>query len=478
MKGIQSWSFYPFVPLNHPEKVLLPFVSRISPIRSGFTFDWIDNGDQGLHDVILSLREGDVIETKEDETGSVRFEGLADDTDYRFTVKRRDGSASVTRLVRTGDYLGDTVINYLHPDDDTYAFSGKCLCSPSILKLPSGKLLAAMDVYVGNGPQNLSLVFASEDNGITWKWQCDLYPCFWPRLFLHKGRVYIIACQTEYGDLLIGASDDEGKSWSAPSHLLPGTNFKFGNHKNPVPVTEIQGRLYTAVEYGSWSMGYHDMGLMSASVNDDLLEPDSWSFAGYVHYDPQWPGAPENSGLGKASAGAGIEGSAVEKPDGSVAVLYRMDIGGSVPDHGLSCMLRAEDDPEAPLAFDSFVSLPVGSNSKFTLRKDDRTGKYVAVGTLQDNSSQRRTRLAMCVSDDLISWNVASVLFDIRSLDPQMNGLQYPDWIADGDDMLLAIRTALHKPRNFHDSNAITFKRIVDFRTYFDGHISDPLIKL
>lgn len=40
------------------------------------------------------------------------------------------------------------------------------------------------------------------------------------------------------------------------------------------------------------------------------------------------------------------------------------------------------------------------------------------------------------------------------------------DWIIDGQDMLAAIRTAYDGANSYHNSNQITFKRIVNYRQF------------
>ncbi|MFR1758296.1 MAG: hypothetical protein ACLSX2_01165 [Christensenellaceae bacterium] len=145
------------------------------------------------------------------------------------------------------------------PQDERYSFSGRYLCSPSLAVLPSGALVASMDVYAPREPQNLTLVMISRDGGASWRPRCQLFPCFWGKLFVHAGALYMLGVSTEYGDLLIARSDDEGASFSAPTRLIPGSgrSARGGVHRAPVPVVEAGGRLYTAVEWGGWRTRLH-----------------------------------------------------------------------------------------------------------------------------------------------------------------------------------------------------------------------------
>jgi len=59
-----------------------------------------------------------------------------DECDYEVYVSCPSGR-SATRLLRPG-FVPGTVINYIHPDDNAYAFSGRYLGTPSLAKLPGG----------------------------------------------------------------------------------------------------------------------------------------------------------------------------------------------------------------------------------------------------------------------------------------------------------------------------------------------------
>ena len=50
---------------------------------------------------------------------------LETDTDYEFYIESGE-KKSLVRLARTGKAVG-TVVNYLHPDDEAYSFSGRYL---------------------------------------------------------------------------------------------------------------------------------------------------------------------------------------------------------------------------------------------------------------------------------------------------------------------------------------------------------------
>ena len=52
--------------------------------------------------------------------------------------------------------------------------------------------------------------------------------------------------------------------------------------------------------------------------------------------------------------------------------------------------------------------------------------------------------------------------------DPEHVGFQYPDWIFDGDDILLRVRVAFGRSFNYHDANYQCFFRIENYRQYLN----------
>ena len=204
------WSFSPYKPIFFETGDI--YICRISPNKNDFTAEWLDIKEE--YSVFLKKRdESEFKETLKTKNNFCTIKNLEEDTDYEFYVVRDDdGARSETRLARTGIVPG-RVVNYLHPDDPALAFSGQYLCSPCLIRLPSGRLLASMDVFRGNAPQNLTLIYYSDDDGQSWHYLTELFPCFWGQMFYENGRLYMLACSTEYSDLLIGKSTDGGKTF-------------------------------------------------------------------------------------------------------------------------------------------------------------------------------------------------------------------------------------------------------------------------
>ena len=190
MKGITNWNHTPYKPLNASALCREFFICQLQPYSNGFSAAYRDSLP-GSHTLLYRIRGKDEWQEIPAENSPVRVTGLQDDTDYEIMIRRNGtGETTLIRLLRTGDPIG-TVINYLHPEDTVYAFSGHCLCSPSIVKLPSGRLIVSNDIYAAQQAQNLTLLFESCDNGETWQYLTELYPCFWGKLFLHKGRLVL-----------------------------------------------------------------------------------------------------------------------------------------------------------------------------------------------------------------------------------------------------------------------------------------------
>ena len=455
MKGHNLWSYSPYSPLTFDKGDV--YICRVVPYAHKIHFEWLPQGD-GKYSVYYREREtGDFILWGETLDTHCDIEELKCDTDYEFYVTNGELKSRI-RLARCGESVGTTV-NYLHPDDETYVFSGRYLCSPSLVRHPDGYLLASMDLFEGGKPQNLTLIFRSDDDGESWHYVSELMPCFWGKMFIHKGELYMLSVSTEYGDLLIGKSIDGGKTFSAPVCLLRGSNGKGGNsgvHKNPQNMVIYNGRLYASLEWGSWqSPCSHAAMVMSCDVNDDLLDPASWSFSKprkFAHFAPEVSEQPMSAFT--------IEGTLAEDPNGRLVNMMRFQMFGKALVYQVDC-----EDHDAPLSYLRLMDFPA-NYSKFMIKKDEVSGYYYSVGTRVNDWStpHMRNLLSLLRSRDLESWEIVCDLLDYTHMPKNDIGFQYVDFEMEGDDLIYLCRTAINGAHNFNDANYQTFHRIKNFR--------------
>lgn len=456
MRGRNTWSYRPYRPfLTEVGEI---YICRVVPYRDRIHFEWL--ADEKMSCRVYFRRCGEKEYTCLCDTTETfcDIENLESGTDYEFYVTAGEKKSRV-RLARCGETVGN-VVNYLHPDDEAYAFSGRYLCSPSMVRHPDGYLLASMDLFAGSHPQNLTLIFRSDDEGESWHYVSELMPCFWGKMFIHKGELYMLSCSTEYGDLLIGKSVDGGKSFSAPVVLLRGANGKNGSsgvHKNPQNMVYFGGRLYGTLEWGTWANQQygHAAMVMSCDESADLLVPENWSFSEPVpfgQFAPELEGLPDNTMT--------IEGTLVVDKNGELLNIMRFG------KYHQALVYRVNtEDHDAPLTYVRCMAFPA-NYSKFMIKYDEKSGCYYSVATMAYNPERLNTRnlLSLLKSGDLIHWETASDLLDYRDSDPQDVGFQYVDFSIEGDDILYLCRTALNGAHNYHDANYSTFHRIRDFR--------------
>ena len=455
MKTHKNWSYAPYRPyLGRNDGI---YVCRIAPTSDSITFDWLDAGCDCYSVYIRERNIGEFVCVGKTEGLTYTINFLKNETDYEFYVEAGE-KKSLVRLARCGESFG-TVVNYLHPDDDVYAFSGKYLCSPSIVRHPDGYLLASMDLYAGNYPQNLTLIYRSDDDGKSWNYVSELFPCFWGKLFIYQNDLYMLACSTEYGDLLIGKSTDGGKTFSEPVTLLRGSNGKNGEsgvHKNPQPVIEFGGRIWNTLEWGSWHReNKHSVMVMSAEIGCDILEADNWSFTEPVIYNPEWEGLPKGESSGN------IEGCLVVK-DGKLRNIMRYDMTQMTPNYGLVISYDVDmENPEAPLKYSHCIKFPA-NHAKFVIRYDDVTKKYYSLASRITDAEKPTDRrlLSLMVSDDLENWDVAIDVMDKRMCDADKVGFQYTDFFIENGVIYYLCRTAMNNADTFHDANYSIFGKI------------------
>ena len=454
MRGSANIHHRPYFPLSFREARRKPYICRLAPFETGFEFEWLDPVGESTHTLCYGKRGEDSKTRIVVSDPIVRVEQLEPDCDYEFYLEAESGIRSNLRLVRTGSIPdGTTVINYLHPEDSQYDFSGKFLCSPSIVRTDSGRLIASMDVYGPKMAQNLTILFYSDDDGAHWRYLTDLFPFFWGSLFLHRGVLYMIGVTTEYGNLHLACSRDDGLTWSEPVTLFYGSNVlcRYGGmHRAPMHFTSYNGRLYTSCEYGCWSQKSHLPAALSIDENSDFMDPSSWVLSDFLYFEGDWKRDAETQS-------DTIEGNIVLAPDGHLYNYLRWRIGS------LLKISIDEKDPEAPPEYVSLENAPV-SNSMFRLfshgdkyvlitnRKTEEAGKY--------KCWSYRNVLSIYESRDLVHFEPVKDIVNRETEDAMKIGFQYPAFFKNDDTLYLAIRSAFNNADSFHNSNYILFHKM------------------
>ena len=466
MKGYSGWDYKPYYPLDESFRRGHPYIAALRPGDGSIEIEWYDEKQPGAHSLCIWDEEDNCREITTTDN-RIFVKGLENGKTYRVCVadtEDRERSTQIRKVV-IAPVVGYP-INYLHPQDTCYAFSGHALCSPGIVKLKSGTLLVSMDVYENIRGQNLTKIFASYDDGKTWNYITDLFPCFWGKLFEYRDSLYMLGFTTEYGDLIIGQSKDEGRTWSEYTTLFPGSGNRWcgGPHRAPLNIMEYQGRLWAAVDFGTWEKGGHMSGVVSVDVRDDFMLAKSWTMSKFLPYNAQWNGAATGESRGC------LEGNIVKLPDGTLCNFLRYQIDNCTPSHDRAVLLKIDPDrPEKQLEFYKVIDF-MGGLTKFSIVYDEVTKQYLALinRVIDEKKPMSRNMLSLITSGDAVHWDFVRDMVDCSAYEESEEkiGMQYPDLLIDGDDLIWVQRTAMNNAANFHDSNYITFHRMREFRKY------------
>lgn len=278
--------------------------------------------------------------------------------------------------------------------------AGVFLGSPSLLRLPSGALLASHDLFgPGAAPgQRTAFVRASADNGQTW---ADAGPApgptavadvYWATLFRRAGGgdgadvVYLLGVSNDGNagvpaQATISRSLDGGATWVSPAVRLTNSSASFST--GPTPVLEFAGRLWRALEHNTapgWASGYSVVVLSAAADAPNLLDPAAWTLSGELPFAgavrARVPAAWARAGV--VSSYGWLEGGAVDPGDGGssgIRVLLRVN---SLPAANKAALVSLASATATPV-FESWIDPFPGGMTKFSVRRDAVSGLFVSL---------------------------------------------------------------------------------------------------
>ncbi len=380
--------------------------------------------------------------------------------------------------------------------------------SPSLLVLPSGKIIVTLDRgrTMSKAP-NPGLIVSSEDNGKTWQ-QTAEFPLVHARCFSTQTGQYIIGHRGNVGIL---RSTDNGTTWSQTTFLTQNEDW----HAAPTNILHANGKIYLVMEkmqnppQKRWPIAWLAPVVLSADINADLLDKNSWSFSNddLVFYDrfrkvegfgfPFFPVGntdPDNPTDKRYNAPLGwLEGNILQihdpdhcwyDPKGKTFhILLRFHTGG-IPNMGAICVAKEKDDGTIEVGFEKAPSgldcvfLPIpGGHNKFYILYDTQTNRYLMAASVSNDSmkwpnklppdrfnlpSQERRYLGLFVSRSFVDWQLVGMI--TAGGDSPVEARNYPSMAISGDDLLVVSRSGDENSVSPHDSNLITFHRIKDFR--------------
>lgn len=348
--------------------------------------------------------------------------------------------------------------------------SGKVyLGTPSICILSDGTYIISYGTF--RSEKRITYISESKDKGNNWEKIAEMEG-FFCGLFIHRGELYLMGADQEL-NCTIRKSMDGGHSWTNPKSDTTGlirlSDFEKGYHTSAVSVIEAKGRIWRPYEvypkHGKW--GDFEAFVLSAPVDSDLLDARSWRTSTRMSVDTAWGN----------NYHCWLEGGAVLSPEGEILNILRVDRR----DVETAAIMHVSDDGVS-VSFDpekDFIEFP-GGCKRFVIRYDEKSKKYWSLTNWVPkkfkghNTERTRNTLALVSSPDLRNWTVNKVVLQDDNVDK--SGFQYVDWLVDGNDIVLASRTAFFDGVEFadnqHNSNFITFHRIKGFRKYAEKEVA------
>lgn len=356
--------------------------------------------------------------------------------------------------------LGQSFVILDQPDYGTPVTSSRSLGSSDIddaciTKLPDGRLLAACSgAKEGDGEE--LCIFMSEDKGETWN--------AYGNYLSEKSLIYENASFFTFDDYtcLIGtgkkgvglfvSKTKDGVIWSRPTDWTNGVLLGDKFSLSPAAAVEYDGKLWKSL--GIYVADFCCPFLLNVSHGTDILNLLNWTASSVLTNL-----AYEHDGR---QVGPFSNGNLICTGTGELVDL----VSTASEDNGLGTLLHYSKETNS-LSFNAdsdAVCLP-GGGKPFCVKYDAVSNLYWAV-TNPEETFEDRSTLSLFCSPDLHFWEKKCDV--LSSEDKLLHAFQKPDWIIDGDDIVLVACAAYPEmrglPKEQMKANKLVFQRIENFR--------------
>ena len=192
------------------------------------------------------------------------------------------------------------------------------------------------------------------------------------------------------------------------------------------------------------------------------MDAGNWSFSGTIDFPSSYSGDNWDNP-------AWLEFQAFVTPDDELKLLGRIN---SDPETTGYAGLVDVNSSTGAITANQRVRLP-GGDKKFQINIRDGRLWTITNPNIYNvglyTASNSRNVAALYSSVDAINWQYHKRLIDNSSLDPTQYGDQYISWEFDGDDIIMATRTADENANAAHNSNKIDFYRFTDWQDNWVG---------
>lgn len=362
--------------------------------------------------------------------------------------------------------------------DETQNIGSEYFGSPAIVKTDTGRYIMAHEV-IGGANDKTTRVFYSDDPDNVDFIQTEIIPnILWGGFVKNNSKLYLVGINNYPlgGQVVISESVDDGSNWSAPVTVLTVPNGYGGWAKSACSYIIKDNHLLIGMELRDTSVVRQSFNSACLVIVDltDILDPVNWYYSNAVKLDDAAMEAEGIYNISSPGESHGIfEGSVVEKSNGDLIMMLRLE---QEPNSNnavyLDIIYNAVTPSNTTLStVNNFVEMG-GGNVKYTVLWDAVSAKHWTVANVNRYKAIDDNRMeAMLLSsdDDCVTWDEYKKVYGFSptanwQTEAEQLGAQYADFIIDGNDILIAGRTANQNAANYHNANILSLIKVKNFR--------------